>query len=254
MSSAVQLLWASTVLATGDVAALSAHNQSLLWGPYRPNLYFGVRPRIPDGILTGLLWSNVEDYNTVQTSKHPPAPRPRLTRPDFRYTCEQNEGMTGYGWDKYDPRSGGIQTIHDAVNEIDLTTSFVKVSDAGDKGGNWAVRVKGAPRGGRADIKTTVVFSVTSPGSGLQGLEVAGDLDYLRDPRGIEGDVTLKGENPTLGPFKMVITERAGKHPSHGHPSQDDRPLDRSQVASATLPENVLWQTKRKNLAFLGLC
>jgi mannosyl-oligosaccharide glucosidase len=155
--------------------------------------------------------------------------------------------MTGYGWDKYDPRFGGIQTIHDAENDIDMTTSFVKVSDAGDRGGNWAVRVKGSPRpGSRDDIKTTVVFSVTSPGSGLTGLEVAGDMDYLRDPRGIEGDITIRGDNPTLGPFKIVVTERSGKHPTHNHPSQDERPLDRSQVASATLPENVLWQTRRK--------
>ena len=44
-------------------------NQSLLWGPYRPNLYFGVRPRLPDGLLMGLLWSKVEDYQSVQNSE-----------------------------------------------------------------------------------------------------------------------------------------------------------------------------------------
>ncbi len=43
-------------------------NESLLWGPYRPNLYFGVRPRIPKSLLTGLLWAKVEDYATVQNS------------------------------------------------------------------------------------------------------------------------------------------------------------------------------------------
>lgn len=45
-----------------------ASNDSLLWGPYRPNLYFGVRPRLPKSVLTGLLWARVEDYNTVQQS------------------------------------------------------------------------------------------------------------------------------------------------------------------------------------------
>jgi hypothetical protein len=45
-----------------------ATNQSLLWGPYRPNLYFGVRPRIPDGLLMGLMWAKVEDYQSIQTS------------------------------------------------------------------------------------------------------------------------------------------------------------------------------------------
>ena len=71
----------------------------------------------------------------------------------FPVHVRAERGMTGYGWDKYDPRSGGIQTIHDAVNEVEMglfTTSFVKVSDAGDRGGNLAVRVKGSPRtGGR---------------------------------------------------------------------------------------------------------
>lgn len=45
------------------------NNQSLLWGPYRPNLYFGIRPRIPKSIATGLLWAKVDNYVTVQDSK-----------------------------------------------------------------------------------------------------------------------------------------------------------------------------------------
>lgn len=60
------------VLVSGDVppsllnAVSAASNASLLWGPYRPNLYFGVRPRLPKSLLTGLLWSNVDDYRAFQ--------------------------------------------------------------------------------------------------------------------------------------------------------------------------------------------
>ena len=43
-------------------------NETLLWGPYRPNLYFGVRPRIPKSLTTGLMWAKVDDYQTVQQS------------------------------------------------------------------------------------------------------------------------------------------------------------------------------------------
>lgn len=43
-------------------------NESLLWGPYRPNLYFGVRPRIPKSLLTGLLWAKVDSFQGVQNS------------------------------------------------------------------------------------------------------------------------------------------------------------------------------------------
>lgn len=43
-------------------------NRSLLWGPYRPNLYFGVRPRIPKSLMTGLMWSKVDNFEDVQQS------------------------------------------------------------------------------------------------------------------------------------------------------------------------------------------
>jgi mannosyl-oligosaccharide glucosidase len=46
-----------------------ASNESLLWGPYRPNLYFGVKPRIPKSLMGGLLWTRVEDYQSVQNSE-----------------------------------------------------------------------------------------------------------------------------------------------------------------------------------------
>jgi mannosyl-oligosaccharide glucosidase len=46
-----------------------ANNASLLWGPYRPNLYFGIRPRIPKSLMTGVLWARVEDYQSVQHSE-----------------------------------------------------------------------------------------------------------------------------------------------------------------------------------------
>lgn len=45
-----------------------ASNQSLLWGPYRPNLYFGIKPRIPNSLIAGLMWSRVEDFRSVQNS------------------------------------------------------------------------------------------------------------------------------------------------------------------------------------------
>lgn len=46
-----------------------ATNRSLLWGPYKPNLYFGVRPRIPKSLSASLLWSRVEDYASAQNSR-----------------------------------------------------------------------------------------------------------------------------------------------------------------------------------------
>lgn len=62
-------LFAQLSLVDAQVAEIEkASNDSLLWGPYRPNLYFGVRPRIPKSLMGGLLWTKVEDH-TVQSSK-----------------------------------------------------------------------------------------------------------------------------------------------------------------------------------------
>ena len=52
-------------------------NDTLLWGPYRPNLYFGVRPRIPKSLLTGLMWVNADDFRNAQESKLPQFATPR---------------------------------------------------------------------------------------------------------------------------------------------------------------------------------
>ena len=46
-----------------------AGNDSLLWGPYKPNLYFGVRPRLPKSLSAGLMWARVDDYSSVQYSE-----------------------------------------------------------------------------------------------------------------------------------------------------------------------------------------
>lgn len=48
-----------------------ANNDSLLWGPYKSNLYFGVRPRIPKSLAAGLIWGKVDDYAGAQQSISP---------------------------------------------------------------------------------------------------------------------------------------------------------------------------------------
>jgi mannosyl-oligosaccharide glucosidase len=67
------LLAALCVAAQEDPAILineigRASNESLLWGPYKPNLYFGVRPKIPKSLAAGLLWVKVDNFQDVQNS------------------------------------------------------------------------------------------------------------------------------------------------------------------------------------------
>lgn len=38
------------------------------WGPYRPGLYFGVRPTIPESLLMGVMWGNGQDQDSLVRS------------------------------------------------------------------------------------------------------------------------------------------------------------------------------------------
>ncbi|KAI9934044.1 Processing alpha glucosidase I [Aspergillus wentii] len=214
-----------------DVAGLTkeaarANNESLLWGPYKPNLYFGVRPRISNSLFSGLLWAKVDDFATAQQN--------------FRHTCEQNEGMAGYGWDEYDIRKGGRQTIHDAENSLDLTIDFIKVP-GGQQGGNWGARIKGVPREGASEDQPTSLVFYTAL-EGLGNLEVTTESEAL----GFDGDVKLAGFTPDLGDFSIDVTAgpESNEHPEHDHPSYQDKPLHRTLVSSSTIPAEHLWQTK----------
>lgn len=201
------------------------NNDSLLWGPYRPNLYFGVRPRLPYSLMTGLMWSNVDTYS---------GPRDNL-----RFTCEQHQGMAGYGWDEYDTRRGGVQTIHDAGNGIDLTTSFVKVP-GGANGGSWAARIKGVPRSDvPEDLKTQILLYVSQDGLGN---ELAVQQDGLDN--GFARDVTFNGKSQELGDFKLVITEGTGEHPQDRSDIDESQDFTKTVVQSFMVPTEFIWQGK----------
>lgn len=148
--------------------------------------------------------------------------------------------MAGYGWDEYDTRKGGVQTVHDAGNQIDMTTSFIKIP-GGAYGGSWAARVKGQPRADApGDLKTTVVFYASTEGLG-NVLEVA-------DPgeaNGFVGPVTLKGASPGLGDYKLVVTKGSGQSPTSDHPISAKRDASKTMVKSLTVPEEHVWQAKQ---------
>lgn len=54
----ISLVAATSSLVSATLPSLEkAHNASLLWGTYRPGLYFGMRTRnTPDTLLSGLSW------------------------------------------------------------------------------------------------------------------------------------------------------------------------------------------------------
>lgn len=150
--------------------------------------------------------------------------------------------MAGYGWDEYDVRKGGRQTIHDAGNSLDLTIDFVKVP-GGQHGGSWGFRVKGVPREDALPGQPVSMIFYTS----LEGLGRLGvSTDSEAEASGFDGDVKFQGYSSELGDFSIDVTKgpESNRHPKHNHPSYEEKPLDRTLVSSVTAPQDHLWQAK----------
>ncbi|KAI9095920.1 glycoside hydrolase, partial [Phlyctochytrium arcticum] len=91
-------------------------NDSLFWGTYRPNLYFGTRSRAPETVLTGLMWFGASEISGE-------------TLRNIRHSCEQGDNLDFYSWLKHDGRGYGHQKIVDSKNGVVLYTEFVKNSE-----------------------------------------------------------------------------------------------------------------------------
>ncbi|RVX72722.1 hypothetical protein B0A52_04120 [Exophiala mesophila] len=164
-----------------DVARPS--NTSLQWGPYRPNVYFGIRPRTPDSLLMGLMWSNADQASYNGIAKN------------FRHSCDQDDGALRYEWIQYDARKGGIQVMNDTANHLDLITQFAKGPEA-QAPGSWGLKVHGFKRpGARRRQKTTLVFYIA-------GENKASKIKCKNTGR--EG-IICKGRTPGVGKFTIRL-------------------------------------------------
>ncbi|KAF8471981.1 glycoside hydrolase [Kalaharituber pfeilii] len=202
------------------------NNETLLWGPYRPQVYFGVKPRLPDSFIGGLMWAGVDNFFGI--------------RDQFRHTCEQDDDLDGYGWEEYDVRKGGRQVVKDKGNKIDLEMEWRKVK-GGQHGGHWGVRIKGTPRpDAPKDVKTALWF--------YAGLEGEGNIELVNeeDPLGLEGDVTLAGQAPGLEKFRLTVTTgpHTNEHPESEHEASLLKPLDRTLYKAFDVPTEYVWKTR----------
>lgn len=85
-----------------------------------------------------------------------PSPILNLRGAELRHACDQGDKLDSYTWTEFDTREGGVQVIKDSLNNVKLTTEFLKVA-GGDHGGSWATRIKGEP------IDQGIPFSHTNP-------------------------------------------------------------------------------------------
>lgn len=202
-----------------------ATNQSLLWGTYRPNLYFGLRPRLPNSLLTGLMWFGTHDYQSYTRTRH---------------ACDQGDGLESYTFTEHDGRTAAVQVIKDAANNVKLTTELLKIP-GGDAGGSWGVRISGEPiiEAQGARISLINYFGNDGP---LGYLE----LQNEEDDEGIVGTVSLKGAAQGLGDFTIRIEDHPDNPPlTPGlHASDFGDRLERTQFYGAPVKPGQVWQAK----------
>jgi mannosyl-oligosaccharide glucosidase len=106
---------------------------SLIWGTYRPQIYFGVRSALPESLLSGLLWFSPLKSDLFSQTRH---------------ECNEGDKLKGYGWKYHDGRSFAVQEINDVESNYIVETSWIKTGhEASDEtkghAGSWAVRIKG---------------------------------------------------------------------------------------------------------------
>lgn len=92
------------------------------WGSYRPGVYFGMKTRDPQSLVTGLMWYFPKRFNGV----------------GIRHWCESGDNLEKYGWLQHDGVNFGLQEIQDGPFVIN--TSFVK-RIGGYHGGDWTARI-----------------------------------------------------------------------------------------------------------------
>ncbi|KAI0140004.1 glycoside hydrolase family 63 protein [Hypoxylon sp. NC0597] len=187
------------------------------WGPYRPNLYFGVRPQIAETLLMGLMWASGDNQSRMLKT--------------LRDTCEQDDDIQGYGWTLYDTRVGGSQTIHDKDLHIDLSTSFLKTED----GKSWTVHVTGTPRlDAPHDVRTTVIFHTAvekADSNGPKTLTCTRRDEKLVTQKNAEA--TCYGEVSALGFFEFDVIGDSQNNVVHY-----------ASVKSLNVSEDKIWQAK----------
>ncbi|KAI8912787.1 glycoside hydrolase [Gorgonomyces haynaldii] len=200
-----------------------SYNDTMFWGTYRPNLYFGTRTRTAHTLLTGLMW-----YGTTDINQQP--------WDNIRHTCEHDDNISGYAWHKHDGQTFGTQAVRDNLYNIIITTDFVKVP--GDHpGGDWAVRITGTCIDADLPCDVTLGFYGALDGPGVVGFT---------------SPDTLSGSTPELGDFKIKVRENEkNEYPEHVAPGHYQLPdTSKMNTLAFSLPGEQAWKIKDYYRAF----
>lgn len=221
-------------VSVGEYERLSG--DSLLWGPYRSSLYFGVRPRIPRSLLSGLMWFNVDSYQGVGQVRH---------------FYEQFDNMKKANWVNYNPRYGGRQIIEDNDCHVRIIIDFVKSND----GKSWGVKIKSKPHKGYENTKISFVWysglETDKPMEPVPGIDADDSengyftMETPKDIHGYSGIMKFAGLSESLGLFEMEVNDgpKSNKHPERLFLDPELDPA-KSHHISLRIPNDNIWRAK----------
>uniref|UniRef100_A0A8D8G110 Mannosyl-oligosaccharide glucosidase n=2 Tax=Culex pipiens TaxID=7175 RepID=A0A8D8G110_CULPI len=140
--------------------AAASFDTKMLWGSYRPGIYFGLSTREEHPLATGLMWYFPKELRQLS---------------DIRHLCEIGDNLKQYGWTAHDGRNFGVQHIQDGP--VLLETSFVK--DVHNNAPSWTakvdVRTGASARSSRDTISLLWYVAFESDDDGFIGLSQGGD-------------------------------------------------------------------------------
>ena len=130
-------LWPINLPSMLDLPEFSGSNVlRRFWGTYRPGLYFGVRSKSPQSTLMGLMWTDPQDYNALDSIRH---------------EARQSDGIKKWGWQAHDGESFGRQRLEDGDVGLEI---FWQKSDSNPE--DWSVRLHVFSLDSSLDLETDV--------------------------------------------------------------------------------------------------
>lgn len=198
--------------------------QSLLWGLYRPNCYFGIHPRNIDysPFQLGIMW-----FDNSRTDG--------VTR--LRHFVDQGDHLAKYGWEVYDPRLGGKEVIIDDENNLNLTIYFAKSHN----GQNWVARLHGEPIDAKKDTTASIILYMNQNGENGGSSLVRADSESSRS-------MNFHGASTELGEYDVYVKRNSGYlFKDRALSSMEIAPgcdASRTSHMTMTVPDDSVWKAK----------
>lgn len=98
-----------------------------------------MRARLPNSLLTGLIWFGAHDYvsqSSLFSFLHSPsfffffwlvAATDIDSNIEIRHACDQGDGLTSYTFTEHDGRNSAVQIIKDLENNVEIKTELLKI-------------------------------------------------------------------------------------------------------------------------------